>query len=789
MVVIGSSFSTIAHHLRQLLLCVCLCWAAFAPLCIAAKPSDVRLVIDISGSMKKNDPENLRRPALDLLVKLLPEGSKAGVWTFGQYVNMLVPHRVVDEQWRKHASRESQAINSIAQFTNIGTALEKSAYDSGYSSNGEFNTHVILLTDGMVDIDRDPGVNQKEWRRIVDSVLPTYQRAGYTLHTIALSDNADKDLMDKLALGTDGTSAIARSADDLMNIFLGVFDQAVPAEQLPFDGNSFVTDSSIEEFTALIFRKPGSPPSRLVGPGRTEYTRNSTDGNVAWHSTEKYDLITVKRPFEGEWQVHAELEPESRITVVSDLSLVVKPLPNNIKIGEKVDLSLVLQEEGKTITRAEFLDLLDIDYQLVHTDTSAQWQQRLSDGLVPGNGIYQHSIDHFKKSGQYEVTVKVDGKSFQRQFVHRATVREPFGVELNTETVNGATQYIVTVNAYSQDINFAKTEVVGKLKDPSGSSNIKRFTLTENDNWRLVIKPALEGEYQLALRITALNKQGNSFDVIPETLRFSYPENDKAFKDPFAAENADAAALPTDMSEATNDDPGQVDSSFINPDEPIVEDDISEDVDDEPSSNTLLYSILGVANLLIIAIAFVLYKMFMGKNKDGEDQDGGDAEPKASKKKASKKKAKPAPEPEPEPEAAPELEEPPMDDMNIEDDDGFDDSFIEEPVEDLAEEPADVLEETVPDEIVTESLDSDIDLSDTDVGEEELAIAINANPDDLPKMADDEPSSDDNAMDISSLDDDVDLASDLLADEEDEEPEFSLDDFAPDSLDDEDEDK
>ena len=66
-------------------------------------PADVRVLIDISGSMKKNDPENLRRPALNLITELLPAGDTAGVWTFGQYVNELVRHQPVDEAWRKMA--------------------------------------------------------------------------------------------------------------------------------------------------------------------------------------------------------------------------------------------------------------------------------------------------------------------------------------------------------------------------------------------------------------------------------------------------------------------------------------------------------------------------------------------------------------------------------------------------------------------------------------------------------------------------------------------------------------
>ena len=38
--------------------------------------NDVRVMIDISGSMKHNDPHNLRAPALRLLTGLLPKGAR-----------------------------------------------------------------------------------------------------------------------------------------------------------------------------------------------------------------------------------------------------------------------------------------------------------------------------------------------------------------------------------------------------------------------------------------------------------------------------------------------------------------------------------------------------------------------------------------------------------------------------------------------------------------------------------------------------------------------------------------
>ena len=156
-----TSYTSACSFSHKVWLCVWLYLSLFiSPVFAQApevpKPSDVRIVIDISGSMKKNDPNNLRRPALDMLGQLMPEGSKAGVWTFGQYVNMLVKHRAIDQAWQQETANKVDAINSVAKFTNIGKALEQAAYDQNYSKRDDFQTHVILLTDGMVDIDRDP---------------------------------------------------------------------------------------------------------------------------------------------------------------------------------------------------------------------------------------------------------------------------------------------------------------------------------------------------------------------------------------------------------------------------------------------------------------------------------------------------------------------------------------------------------------------------------------------------------------------------------------------------------
>ncbi len=62
---------------------------------------DVRIVIDVSGSMVDSDPQNLRVPALRMLNGMIPTGARAGVWTFGRYANMEVKWGPVNDQWRR----------------------------------------------------------------------------------------------------------------------------------------------------------------------------------------------------------------------------------------------------------------------------------------------------------------------------------------------------------------------------------------------------------------------------------------------------------------------------------------------------------------------------------------------------------------------------------------------------------------------------------------------------------------------------------------------------------------
>ncbi|GAB1269341.1 hypothetical protein NBRC116493_25940 [Aurantivibrio infirmus] len=583
----------------------------FAPLVNAQfdEPQvDVRFVIDMSGSMRQNDPNNLRQPALELLVKLLPENSKSGVWTFGKYVNMLVPHKDVSEEWRASAAEASSRIKSNGLYTNMGEALEKAAYD--LESKIKSRRDIILLTDGMVDISREPEENLAEWRRIVDEVLPSLKEAGFRIHTIALSEKADVELLNKLSVSTDGVSAVANTADELVKIFVEALDSAAPAEQLPFEGNSFIVDSSVEEFTALIFANDSGEAIKLASPDGSIYEYEKPSDDVSWFHGDSYELITVTRPLEGEWGVSVDVASGSKISIVSNLSLVVKAMKNNIAVGDALTLSALLREDNKTIARDEFLDLLELTYLVERITDGERWEGKLepaapNSGLA--KGIFHTPLTMFDTAGSYRIRVNVDGKTFQREFTHQLTAHEAFSTSVTKSIRGSQTRHLISLRTYRDDIDLNNTKVKVRIIDPNEKSVSEELILSQVDSWEREVIPRIDGTYQVYFDVDAQDVAGKRFSVTSNVIRITHPDGD----DPFAAENSK-------QDDVQDEKPAPVPTQ-IAPDENAAPEQAMEEEGTEESGTlgkVWLYGGIALANIFMLGLAFFAYRMIMGKKEE-----------------------------------------------------------------------------------------------------------------------------------------------------------------------------
>jgi len=385
----------------------------------AIKPLlDTRVLIDVSGSMKTTDPGNLRRPALRLLVELLPLGSRAGVWLFSQQANSLVPLGTVDKAWKERAHRAAGRVHSLGLLTNIEEALWQATED-WREPGKDTQRHVVLLTDGMVDVSKDPRESAASRARILGKQLPRLHDLGVKIHTVALSDQVDHALLRQLSEDSGGWFEQVRSADALQRVFLRLFAQVGHPDTVPLKDNRFRVDQSIREVTLIVFRPAGASATRLITPNGAELGPETPAANVSWHQDQGYDLLTLRAPMAGEWRVRASADPDNRVLILTDLRMAVSPLPTRMVAGTGVAMQVGFENQGKPITRQELLDVLQVSAQQVGPgEIKNAWPVRddgQGDDPMAHDGKFQFRFVPSGNAGRAELLVTAEGKTFQRE--------------------------------------------------------------------------------------------------------------------------------------------------------------------------------------------------------------------------------------------------------------------------------------------------------------------------------------------------------------------------------------
>lgn len=500
----------------QLLLGLLLCSAPpllAAPVQVNA--ADARILIDISGSMRQNDPKNLRRPALRLLVSLLPDEARAGVWTFGQYVNMQVPLGQVDEAWRERARAGAAKIGSPGQFTNIEEVLKRAIAD-WEGATRIYQRHLILLTDGMVDISKAPGKNRISRQRIIDQLVPRLKTFGAKVHTIALSERADHELMKILSNESGGWYEQVDDAEQLQRIFLRIFEKVGQPDTVPLNDNKFLVDSSIEELTLLVFRQDGAEPTQVITPSGQQFGFKEAPENVRWHHDDGYDLLTIADPEVGEWRLLAAVDPDNRVMVVTNMKMRSSELPIRFVLGEQLPLQIHFTNKGETITRKEFLEMLEVKSEHVNEGVVSEPRPLFDDGQgedkKAGDGNFTIVVGEGLNSGKNELIIRAEGKTFQREHRHRFELASPFNVEVIDREADGT---LLLISADGELVDAASLMFEAELITAEGGEQpVMVLPGMEAGVWEAQIDTSsLIGDGTLSARVTGKTASGSAIDL------------------------------------------------------------------------------------------------------------------------------------------------------------------------------------------------------------------------------------------------------------------------------------
>jgi uncharacterized protein (TIGR03503 family) len=198
-----------------------------------------------------------------------------------------------------------------------------------------------------------------------------------TVKTTARTSNmATVNVVKKIACKTITTFALAAA------VALSANAQQVKGEieyyegdnvtnQIPYFDNRFRIDDELEEVTFLFYRRSGTQPVILVRPDGSKLKINSAPKDkVQWFDDRTFDMIKIKSPMVGPWQVIGEVEPNSKIMVVSEIKLQVTPLPEIILQGETLKMEGRLFNGEMAIDNPSFNDVLVLDVDFFSTNNS-----------------------------------------------------------------------------------------------------------------------------------------------------------------------------------------------------------------------------------------------------------------------------------------------------------------------------------------------------------------------------------------------------------------------------------
>lgn len=386
----------------------------YSQLILAEKTSvDAIVILDSSGSMKKSDPNSLRKPAAKLFISLLNEDDRASIMSFSDngypitYLNTLNNDKNI-----QLTLDATDKVSTKGVYTNIHAAIER-AYRIFSESKSDRDPIIILLSDGKMDVGDDEK-SQALSAKLINETVPKLLESNIKVYSIAFTENSDQELLTALSESTQGFCKVAANDEELHLAFTSIFEQSKKPDMLPLTENSFLADDSIREITIVANKAEPESKIFLQDPNNKKFDASSKDKNIKWFISDSFDMITIKKPLAGEWKILFS-DNENKAYIITDMKMKSKfdfIDENNTK---KLQAHAWLEKEESTVTEVTLLDAMQAKIELVSPSDqtiSAPMGLALNDESLLGVFISNYTP---KESGTYFATITLKGETFERQ--------------------------------------------------------------------------------------------------------------------------------------------------------------------------------------------------------------------------------------------------------------------------------------------------------------------------------------------------------------------------------------
>jgi uncharacterized protein (TIGR03503 family) len=380
---------------------------------------DAVLLVDNSGTMRLSDPNRLRDEGVKLFTQFLTEKDRIAVIEFDDTPRLIQefvafsPQVVTELMARIHKGTLDGYYTDITAAVSFACNLLKGEGRESAAPS------VILLSDGKMEPDPAKGTTEALSIRLLYDVLPFCAGQGVPVHTLTFSDDAEKDLLRKIAESSGGINWFAPSAEKIHQSFAELFLVLKKPQIVPLTQRGFRIDDGVEEATFYLNSEDVEGEIALKGPDGKVVRAGEQAPGIRWFSSSNFEVITIERPERGNWEILGVPSRESFATVLTSLKLL-SDWPSSVIAGDEVLLQARLQEDDKPVVLPEMSEVLQLGFQILPTDKVAEPIMRLGlvdDGslgdLKAGDGIFSRTVV-IEEPGEYRLDIAANGPTFQR---------------------------------------------------------------------------------------------------------------------------------------------------------------------------------------------------------------------------------------------------------------------------------------------------------------------------------------------------------------------------------------
>lgn len=444
--------------MRGVALCLtCLVLSWYGPASGQVQGREVVLVLDDSGSMRQNDPRGLARQSGGMFVRLMDTDGSLAIITFANSAEVVLPMSgLADEAVKERGIGAISAMTYSGGLTHIEAAIERGF--SQFSTRPDVQRTLLLMTDGVIDLDNNPGrANPAEAasrQRILDNWVARYKESQIPVYTIAFGHDTDEPLLREIAKATGGMFfKIAREAD-VAPTYFKIFNQIEKPQYTPITDGGFNVDPTIREATVIV-EAPKDPEAVVIqDPKGRRYRRSVPTNKVRWGGSDSYLLATVSKPREGTWRVLGIEDGCGKVIVLTDVKLLAPEPRSTYSHNEPIYLlarmDLGIGEMTLPIDlriRAELIDDtgMVIDVAPLTNDGRGDCAEadvdRNEDAYY--SGVFPAREE--RREGLYTVRVIAEADTFSRQREYSVRINPTPWLSFDSENLNAKPDHPLTL--------------------------------------------------------------------------------------------------------------------------------------------------------------------------------------------------------------------------------------------------------------------------------------------------------------------------------------------------------